>query len=82
MEKQLQVWDHVPIVDTLQTPRNLSFNQILKKLAHFFFKSLYLSLFHISMQNIMSIGTQTSQKPENRNLLHLPDRSEQARDHN
>ena len=30
------------------------------------FKNLYLSFFHIPSQNIMSIGTQTSQKPENR----------------
>ena len=54
----------------------------LKNMARLFFKSLYLSLFHISRQNIMSIGTQTSQKPENRNLLHLPVRSEQAQDYN
>ena len=47
-------------------------------MAHFFFKSLYLSLFHISRQNIMSIGTQASQKPKNRNLLQMPDCSEQT----
>ena len=49
-------------------------------MAHFSSKASILAYF-ISLGK-MSIGTQTSQKPKNRILLHLPDRSEQARDYN